>query len=214
MPSPSFVFERRYWKHDHLIIGIDEVGRGALAGPLTLGAVCFDPHTIQLRTMKQLGINDSKVLSATKREKLSPLIETYACAFSTASCNVEHINQKGITHATVSLIQILVNTLCDKLTRTKNIIVFIDGKMRPRLHGIPHTSVVNIIDGDALSISIAAASIIAKVERDAHMTTLSTEYPAYGWDRNKGYGTLHHRQAIKIYGPTPLHRTQYIRNLQ
>lgn len=211
MKYPSFRLERRYWAQDHLIVGIDEVGRGALAGPLTVGAVCFDPRVLQ--PLYRQGINDSKLVSAPKRFLLATRIKTYAQAYSIASCSVNHINTHGITHATVSLIQKLLDRLRKTLHHSMPLTVFIDGKFRPTLRGIEHSSIVNIIDGDALSISVAAASIIAKVDRDEQMIARAKEYPHYGWERNKGYGTSYHLQAIRQHGASPLHRTLYLRKL-
>lgn len=212
MNKPDFSFERKLWNKNFVVIGLDEVGRGALAGPLTVGAVCFKSNWMDnnWKKIQQLGINDSKVLSPEKRNTLSTIIKTHALAYATASCTVETIDLYGLTKTTCDLFNIVVQQIILQLKTDLIPYVIVDGKISPMIDTFTEDRIQTIIDGDAKSISIAAASIIAKVDRDAQMTKLSDDFPDYRWDLNKGYGTRLHVEALRKHGSTILHRKKFI----
>lgn len=185
-----------------IIIGADEVGRGPLAGPLVVCALALPSSPLIL------GLNDSKKLSAKKREKLSALIQKYALAVALEENTNTQIDEKGIGTA-------LRDTFSGAITRVsrqvgeKNIErVLLDG--RP-LHIHPKEEA--IIKGDACIAPIAAASILAKVARDAFMVKVSSDYPAYGFEKNKGYGSSEHISAIRGKGLCPLHRRSFCKSI-
>lgn len=192
-----FEFERKYQEFQ-FICGIDEVGRGPLAGPVCAGAVIL-PKDCDI-----LYLNDSKQLSAKKREELSAEIKEKALAVSTALVSPEDIDELNILQATYKAMRIAINNL-----KIKPDILLNDAV------NIPEVSIkqVGIIKGDAKSASIAAASIVAKVERDNLMEKYGELYPEYGFASNKGYGSKEHIEALKKYGPCPIHRRSFIKGL-
>lgn len=204
--------EKKLWEKGYIVIGVDEVGRGALAGPLTVGAVCFKPDWMNndWKKIQKLGINDSKVLSAQKRASLSPTIKDMSLAYATASCTVSEIDSKGLTKVTCELFNTVVQNCISQLPRESKVFILVDGKICPPIQNLHKDMIQTIINGDAKSISIAAASIIAKVDRDTQMTELSQEHPHYRWELNKGYGTQIHIAALRMYGSTVLHRKKFI----
>ena len=204
---PDFAFETPYWNNGFTVIGIDEVGRGAFAGSLCVGGVVFDPglNSKQLNYLLSLGINDSKKLSPKKRESLSKIIKKECLHYSISFIDVSTINKVGIGKATFMAMEEVVNSISNK-QKTKKSFLLIDAYEIP---GFSKDMQKGIVHGDSLSISIAAASIIAKVARDKLMTELGLKNPQYGWDHNKGYGTLEHREAIKNAGMTPHHRLDF-----
>jgi len=174
------------------IAGTDEVGRGPLAGPVVCAAVILNPKvTIE-------GLNDSKKLSEKKRELLSKEIKEKALAYSIVYIDVKTIDQ-------INIYQASKKGMLDAVSQLKIKPDFVLSDAMP-LGDIPHES---IIKGDTLSASIAAASIIAKVERDNHMVELSRTYPNYGFERHKGYPTKMHLEALDQYGVLPIHRKTY-----
>ena len=201
------------WEKGYYVIGVDEVGRGALAGPLTVGAVCF--LTIFLDSVEKLGINDSKKLSPTKREKLAKIIKKTCLAYSASSVSNKVINRLGIVKATQVAMRKVIKGLIDKNSKLKGkkLFILIDAFYIKYLRGVGLKNQKAIIKGDEKSISIAAASIIAKVERDHNMIKLDQEYPIYFWKKNKGYGTRKHIEAIKKFGKSKLHRDLFLRNI-
>ncbi len=208
----TFNLEKKLWPRKCVVIGIDEVGRGALAGPLTVGAVCFKPNWMNddWKTLQKIGIQDSKILSRKKREDLCIPIKEYALAHSTASSTVEDIDEHGITWVTCTLFNIVVQNVLDKLPKDLTVFVLVDGKIIPPFENVEKDAVLTVIDGDAKSISIAAASIIAKVDRDRQMTHLAKDFPHYRWELNKGYGTKLHIEALHVHGASFLHRKKFI----
>lgn len=209
--KPTFEYEEHAWKEHKYIIGIDEVGRGCMAGPITVAGVCLGiPSADEKIFWQNLGLHDSKKLSAQKRQSLQPIIQDRCLCYSIRSSDVEIINTKGIVPAFQQAVQTIVKDICEQLPKNAEIIAFIDG------FTVPNITITQqaIIKGDQTSISIAAASIIAKVHRDRYMQEISLQkdYTIYDWAINKGYGTLKHRQAIKEYGPSNQHRTLFIRN--
>jgi ribonuclease HII len=180
------------------IAGTDEAGRGPLAGPVVAAAVIFD-NDVWIK-----GVNDSKQLTEKEREALLPQIieKCLACSVSVIS----HIQIERINILQASLLA--MTTSIDRLKVIPDLIL-VDGNkgLSHPVHSIP------IIKGDSKSFAIASASIIAKVARDRIMRRLHHYYPNYNWSKNKGYGTAEHIAAIKTYGPSPLHRMSFLRNI-
>ena len=198
---PDFSFEQIYWDKGYkFVAGADEVGRGAFAGPVVAAAVVF-PWKIR----PEVEINDSKRLSLRQRLTAARWIKGNAAFYGIAAVGSGLINRYGIVPATRQAIA----KACD-LIKCKIDHVLVDGKYRVGELPIAQTP---IIKGDQLSMSIAAASILAKVYRDDLMCALATKeaYSMYGWERNAGYGTRHHCEAIKKYGSCKLHRRLFIR---
>ena len=180
------------------IAGIDEAGRGPLAGPVTVGAVIMKPDSFIE------GINDSKKISETKREKLYEKITEEALAWSVGIVGQKEIDEINILNATKKALTLALEELKIKPER-----ILVDALEHIDTKGIPYTS---IIKGDAKVYSIGAASIIAKVTRDRIMREYDEVYPEYGFAKHKGYGTAAHIEAIKKYGPCPLHRKTFIKH--
>ena len=194
-PSCDLTFERLAWEQGYLrIAGIDEVGRGALFGPVCAAAVVLETGAIPQ------GIDDSKKLSAKKRLRLAEDIRAEAKDYSIAFVESSTIDQINILEATREAMRRAVGGLKERPDY-----LLCDGIIITRLN-IPQNYIVK---GDALSLSIAAASILAKVERDRLITSLDLEYPGYDLKRNKGYATSNHLDAIKCLGPTPFHRLTF-----
>jgi ribonuclease HII len=211
---PDFTFENDLWEKNYLVVGIDEVGRGALAGPLTLGAAIFAQLMTDdtKRTISEYGINDSKMLTPIKRLELSLIIKKTCIFAKTVSIHTDTINRLGIIPAWKEAVSHLVR-LIQKDFPDNKIHLLIDGlpmKHIPYINNVPRTGIVK---GDSRSISIAAASIIAKVERDHYMKLFSVQYPNYDWGTNKGYGTKNHREAICKFGATQMHRDLFLRKI-
>lgn len=230
IPRPTFDEEKILWnKNIPYVIGVDEVGRGAFAGPVVVGAAIFSPcfcnDSVQCdrcETEELKLINDSKLLQPAMREKLSVFLKKHLIAYSIEETSVEVINKVGIGKATqlafvnavlsikkkVLGIENNSNTILDTsyLIPDTNFHVLVDGLP---IDGISNDFQKPIIKGDQKSITIAAASIIAKVYRDKLMEQLSEEYRIYNFGKHKGYGTKEHRLAIKQYGLSDLHRTSF-----
>ncbi len=181
-----------------LVCGVDEAGRGPLCGPV-FAAACILPDGLVLE-----GLNDSKKLTPKKREKLFDLICENAIAYCIASASVEEIDELNILEADLLAMRRAIDGLS-----TKADFALIDGNIA-RDFQIPARA---IIGGDAKSPSIAAASILAKVARDRDCLELDAQYPQYGIAKHKGYGTKQHMDALRTYGPSPIHRKQFIRFL-
>ena len=181
------------------IAGVDEVGRGPLAGPVVCAAVIMPLEVAQLIE----GVDDSKKLSAKKREMLSALIKERAIAYTVYEVSEKMIDEINILEATKLGMKMALETL-----PIQPDIVLTDGNMTL---DIPFQQ-MSIVKGDALSYSIGAASIVAKVHRDAMMDEYAKQYPAYAFESNKGYGTAAHIQAIKEQGLCPIHRRTFTKN--
>lgn len=201
-PIPTLSYEQALWdKGVTHVAGIDEVGRGCLAGPIVVGAVIFEPQATQID-----GVRDSKLLSAAKREKLALQIQEKALSSAIGVGSVELINDHGIVPA----LKYAINSAVTQLESCHRLLI--DGRpLASSDYQWPATEY--IVKGDQLSYSIAAASIMAKVYRDTLMKELATEFPVYGWEKNMGYGTKTHQQGIIEYGPCQLHRKKFIRKL-
>ena len=178
--------------------GCDEAGRGPLAGPVFAAAVILPPdfhHPL---------LNDSKQMSGKDRDLLRPIIEEEALAWAVEAVEAEEIDQLNILWASVTGMQRAVLRLDPRPD-----FLLIDGnKFRP-FGGFGFNSYKTVVHGDATFASIAAASVLAKTHRDERMRALAKEYPQYGWDRNFGYPTPEHIQALKEFGPTPYHRRSF-----
>jgi ribonuclease HII len=198
--SPDLRFERRLWRSGlKYVIGLDEAGRGALAGPVVVGAVCLPDHPQLKRELK--GVRDSKLLSPDEREQLVPRIRVIAITWGVGYASSQEIDWLGIVPA----------TRLAALRAMENIAVIPDYLLTdfrlelPELD-LPQTAIVK---GDQLCLSIAAGSILAKTARDALMRQLDTEYSFYGLANHKGYATLRHRRAIMEMGFSPIHRKTF-----
>ncbi len=195
MTRPDFAYERVYWDAGlTLVAGVDEAGAGPLAGPVTAAAVILPVDRAPP------GINDSKQLSEAARDALAPLIREVAVAWAVASCTPEEIDRHNIRQACL----IAMRRAVDALSPAAQALV-IDYRTLPDLR-LPQTPITK---GDTLSLSIGAASILAKTSRDAVMLAADAEFPQYGFARHKGYGTPEHLEALRRYGPCPLHRRSY-----
>jgi ribonuclease HII len=201
MPSSRARFEdlvlfdrRRAGAMQGFIAGVDEAGRGALAGPVVAAAVICSPCE-ELREVR-----DSKLVSEKMRERLYELILEKNTACSTGIIEHDEIDRINILRATLKAMKIAVEGLGKRPS-----LVLVDGKQLPPLSGRCEA----VKGGDRQSFSIAAASIVAKVTRDRIMRGKAVEYPEYGFLRNKGYGTLEHREAIGRHGRTPIHRRSF-----
>lgn len=195
MSSPDFQHEidlrrRGLWP----VAGVDEVGRGPLAGPVVAAAVILDPENLPA------GVNDSKALSARQREAAFENIMTTALAVGVASVTAAQIDRLNIRQASLGAMARAVDALA--LTPAY---ALVDGRDRPPL-SCPSSPIVK---GDSICLSIAAASIVAKVSRDGMMRRLATLYPEYGFERNAGYAAKRHLEALATLGPTPLHRFSF-----
>ncbi len=193
-----------YKKGIKLIAGIDEAGRGPLAGPVVV-ACCIMPENSMIE-----GINDSKKISEKKRENLYEIITNEAISYGIGIINQTEIDEINILQATKKGLTIAIKKAEEKLAKKglqKPEIILVDALTRIDTDGIPYKS---IIHGDAISYSIACASIIAKVTRDRIMRKWDEVYPQYGFEAHKGYGTAKHINALKEYGPCPLHRKTFI----
>ena len=176
------------------IAGVDEVGRGPLAGPVMAAAVILDPLDVPD------GLDDSKRLSHKRREAAFPEILARAIV-GVGTASVEEIDEINILQATFLAMQRAVQALPVRPDH-----VLVDGRMTPRGLNIPATGIVG---GDGVSLSIAAASIVAKVTRDRLMVDLAQQHPGYGWETNMGYGSKSHIAALQDLGPTPHHRRSF-----
>ncbi len=188
-------FEQQIWSQGkQKIAGIDEAGRGPLAGPVVASAVIL-PKNIQL-----LGLDDSKKLSEAKREKLYSLIYEQAIAVGVGIVDSEEIDKLNILQASYKAMKIAVKDL-----KYRPDYLLVDGYRIPDYK----ENQLGIEDGDAKSISIAAASIVAKVTRDRILLDFAKKYPEYNFSSNKGYGTQEHRDALIEHGPCPIHRRSF-----
>ncbi len=181
-----------------LVAGIDEAGRGPLAGPVFAAAVILPDG------LDDLGINDSKKLSEKKRDALFELIKEKALAWSVASASEKEIDEINILNATFLAMRRAVESL-----EIKPQIALVDGNRKPNT-GIEE---MTLVKGDSKSISIAAASILAKVSRDRYLKELDGQYPEYQFSKHKGYPTALHYEMIKKYGISPVHRLSFLKNL-
>ena len=188
--------EQYYGRGIRLVCGVDEAGRGPLAGPVCAAAVILPEH------VEIPGLDDSKKLSDKRRRELFPLIKENAIAYGIAFSDHREIDEINILQASLLAMERAIRML-DPVPE----VVLIDGN-RAKDFGIPAETVVH---GDSLSASIAAASILAKVTRDDYMVRMAEEYPQYGFEVHKGYGTKVHYAALEEFGPCPIHRNTFLK---
>ena len=181
--------------HTLLEAGTDEAGRGCLAGPVTAAAVIL-PEGFADEIL-----NDSKLLSEKKRDLLRPIIEEKAISYGVVHISPEEIDKINILNASI----LGMHRSLDLLEKRPEFII-VDGNKFKDYEKIPYECIVK---GDSKYLSIAAASVLAKTYRDAYMLKIHEEYPMYHWDKNKGYPTKEHREAIRKYGPSPYHRKTF-----
>lgn len=180
----------------NVICGVDEAGRGPLAGPVCAAAVILPPH------LEIPGLTDSKKLTDKKRRELYPIIKEQAIAYGIGMASEQEIDEINILQATFLAMQRALDQL-----NIKPDLALIDGN-REKDFDVP---VKTVVKGDSLSMNIAAASILAKVTRDDLMVKLAEEYPQYGFEIHKGYGTKAHYAALTVYGPSPIHRMTFLK---
>ena len=196
-------YEREALEQGHaLVCGCDEAGAGPLAGPVYAAAVIL-PLGVEIE-----GLDDSKKLTEKKREALFPVIQEKALAWAVARVEAAEIDETDILSARMKAMQMAVDQLDPPAD-----FALVDGN---RDHGhsfaitTPHRCIVK---GDSLSASIAAASVLAKVSRDHYMLEMAQQYPQYGFEQHKGYGTKLHYEMLRTYGPSPIHRRTFLKNL-
>lgn len=224
MKLPNFAFEKKLWKKSFkFVAGLDEVGRGSFAGPIVAGCVVFNPGT---KIPKSIYINDSKKLTSKKRQDAKEWIFKNALTWGTGEVSAEVINRVGISKAAQMAFRRAIENANSRMKRRVDYLL-IDAFFIPYVWGLPmrrkaarknlelkdgRARQLAIAKGDQKSISIAAASIIAKVYRDSVMKSLSgkSRYIRYGWDKNKGYGTKEHGSAIRKFGISKYHRKQFV----
>jgi ribonuclease HII len=195
---PNFSFEA---KHKGLVAGVDEVGRGSLAGPVIAAAVILGTSHLSTRLLSE--INDSKMLAKQKREYVYnelKLLEDKGTYTSIGKASVEEIDDLNILQASLLAMKRAIEKLAIQPSA-----VLVDGNQIPKVY----MSANSIKKGDSVSFSIAAASIVAKITRDRLMEKLGLLFPQYGWKNNAGYGTLEHRNALANHGVTPHHRKSF-----
>lgn len=197
---PDYEFEKAALNSGfNAVCGVDEAGRGPLAGPVCAAAVILAPDTVIE------GLDDSKKLSEKKRERLFDVITEKAISFSVAFGTLEEIESLNILEATF----FAMNRAIDCLS-VKPDFALIDGNRAPKNIKIPCETVIK---GDSKSMSVAAASVLAKVTRDRLMLKYDAEYPQYDFKNHKGYGTKEHTELIKKYGPCEIHRLSFLKNI-
>jgi ribonuclease HII len=233
--APTLDYERRFLSRGvQLLAGVDEVGRGALAGPVTVGITVVDLGRQELLE----DVRDSKLLKAEDRERLEPIVRGWSVASAVGHASANEIDSLGIIAALrtagnrawnqilalgITPQAVLLDGSHNWLTPDPQPSLFDEPGLfdEPSLSGEPSLMVAampepgcdapvyTLVKADMQCLSVAAASVLAKVERDRLMLSLHTEYPAFGWNENKGYGTAAHREAIRLSGPTPYHRVSW-----
>ena len=186
---------RAYYQNKLLEAGCDEAGRGCLAGPVFAAAVILP------KRFRHPLLNDSKLMKPEDRYELREIIQQKAVTWAVASVDHEEIDRINILRASFKAMHLALDQLASKPE-----LILVDGHMFTPYAEIPHKC---MIKGDAHFASIAAASVLAKTFRDDFMKNLHLEYPGYGWETNKGYGTIEHRKAIEAFGLTPFHRRSF-----
>jgi len=204
--TANLLHERQYYAYGcRFIVGLDEAGRGAWAGPVSAGAVCLPIDRQDLSKLMR-GVNDSKQLSPLQRQHLVDTIKTNAIAWGVGSASNTEIDTHGIVPSTMMAMERALNDALARNPAFQPDTLFIDAMLIPALRQYAQ---VSIIGGDARSLTIAAASILAKVWRDDLMTQLDHEYPGYGFAEHKGYGVPQHQVALGMAGPSPIHRLTF-----
>ena len=194
MSQQSGLFDDLPYSLDEIICGVDEAGRGPLAGPVFAAAVILD------RNRPILGLRDSKKLNEAKRDELAPLIREHAIAWAVAKASEEEIDRLNILQASLLAMKRAVYAL-----QTVPTLALIDGNKCP----VMRIQSIAIVEGDDKIESISAASILAKTARDAALVKLHKKYPQYGFDQHKGYGTALHLERLREHGASPVHRRSF-----
>ena len=187
------------WIHGITIAGVDEAGAGPLAGPVVAACVVLDPERVD----ELVGVDDSKQLTEKQRTNFASAIKEAAISFGIAKATVDEIDTLNIRNASLLAMQRSVEKVIADGTRVDHILV--DAREIPNIEVLQS----EIVRGDGRCLSIAAASVLAKVTRDSEMIQASKEYPGYGFERHKGYGTKEHMEAIQRLGATPIHRRSF-----
>jgi ribonuclease HII len=210
MKYPNFFFERKLWEKSYKnVAGVDEVGRGCFAGPVVAGCVIFDKN---ISIPKDITINDSKKLTPLQRIKADKWIRDNAITWGIGEAKTTSVNKIGIGKAARKAFRMAIRKTRLKLGKPIDYLI-IDAfyiSYVPALPAKRKRRQLAIVKGDTKSLTIGAASIIAKVYRDRLMDKLSKKYPEYAWDENKGYGTKKHQAAILKYGITRYHRKTFV----
>jgi len=200
MPRPTLVRERAVWAEEHLLVGVDEAGRGPLAGPVVAAAVVFPVGCKCVR-----GLRDSKLLPPNKRARLAEVIRGRVIAFGIGAASSHEIDRVNIRVATALAMRRAIARLIRRSAIPLPYHILIDGLPLPEI-GYPHEA---LVDGDARCQSISAAAILAKTVRDGLMHRLAARHPGYGWLTNVGYGTEEHQEGLRVQGPTRHHRLTF-----
>lgn len=188
------------------IFGVDEVGRGAWAGPVAVGTVCLPLEDCKYLSRALVGVRDSKEMTPRQRETFVDKIKQVSTVWGIGSASAAEIDQHGINSATKLAMTRAIGHALEDADFEEPDALFLDSLLWPEMRHIPQ---VSMVDGDKRSLSIAAASVLAKTWRDDVMRELDEQYPQYGFSAHKGYGTASHRQALEDHGPTPVHRKYY-----
>ena len=200
-PIPTLAFEYELIASGHQIVaGMDEVGRGALAGPVTIGVVAVDVSVTDV----PVGLADSKLMTPKRRDAMVPIVKQWGIAWATGSATAQEIDKFGIMTAMG-----LAGSRALGALGVVPSIVILDGNSSFLMEEDNGPRIVTRVKADQDCACVSAASVIAKVERDALMTVMHEQHPHYGWDGNKGYGAAVHTAAIKTYGVTDLHRRSW-----
>jgi ribonuclease HII len=200
-PEPTLDVEREFFAGGvRIVAGVDEVGRGAIAGPVTIGVVAIDASVGDIPA----GLRDSKLMTPKRREAMVPVAKEWGLAWATGSATAQEIDKIGI----MSALGLAASRALQKLGVTPDVLI-LDGNSSFLVEEDNGPRVVTRVKADQDCACVSAASVIAKVERDAMMTELHQQFPHYGWDGNKGYGAKVHTDAIKTHGLTDLHRKSW-----
>lgn len=214
-PRPTLARERAVWAEEHLLVGVDEAGRGPLAGPVVAAAVVFPIGCAAVR-----GLRDSKILPASVRARLAERVRRRALAFGVGAASAHEIDIYNIRVASAMAMRRAIACLIRRSTLARFPLgqgpravtesgqtyrIIIDGLPLPEI-GYAHDA---LVDGDARCQSISAAAILAKTVRDRLMHRLAQRHPGYGWDTNVGYGTEEHQEGLRVNGPTKHHRLTF-----
>lgn len=206
--APKLTLERSLLKECALIISLDEVGRGALAGPVAVGAAVVDAAGARRRVPE--GLRDSKLVTERRRPDVAARAAAWVQASGVGWASAAEIDEVGIMRALGLAASRAVQSVVDQGVAVEDALVILDGNHDyvSRVHPVP-LRVRPVIKADRDCASVSAASVIAKVARDAHMTELHESHPVYQWDRNKGYASVEHRDAIRASGLSPHHRSSW-----
>jgi ribonuclease HII len=200
-PEPTLDVEREFFANGaRIVAGMDEVGRGAIAGPVTIGVVAIDATVGEIPT----GLRDSKLMTAKRREAMVPLAKEWGIAWATGSATAAEIDKFGI----VTSLGLAASRALQNLGVIPDVVI-LDGNTSFLMEEVGGPRIETRIKADQDCACVSAASVIAKVERDTLMTQLHEQFPHYGWEGNKGYGAAVHTDAIKTHGVTDLHRKSW-----